>query len=328
MAAGGAPAETVAQPEPSYGDVPADIFKNALRAATGGALEDPAAINELLKLRDRHQETVSELEQFRAKAAIKPFASDFVERMNALVEAGTSPDRIQQFVNLSMTEVDKIPPYQALHMATAMQKPHFSPSEVAAFIEDTYGVTPETDVNNLPGNIAYKVKDALVAASNYLNQERVALGELKAEQVNLQRQEFTTQAVGAWKEILPSLSPKIAFAVKDDARGIDYNLDYTIPKEVAAQAHAMTLQTIAQNPEAYPRTQQGLQLVREVYDRWANLLDRENIYKALAFDMHAKAYSEAAAKYGGPIPNRTTQQNPTRTAQSNRVVDDMKLVGK
>lgn len=293
---------------PLYGDIPEDKFWGALPIATGGKVTDRTTFQQVLERNEKYPHLESKVRELEAKANIVPFATPLVENVNKLVAEGVAPDKLLSYVKLAVTDTSTMSPYDLLKTQLKFDPIGYTKPQIAALIEEKYGITADTNINDLSPLQAAQLKQAVVLAKQDLDSRRVAYEQSyqPSEQV-LAQQAKNADIIGRWEAALPEIKPDLSFKYEDKENGSDpYEFKYSPPSEVVDQARAIVMNAIRTNPDQFPPTKSGHQAAQQLLNKMVMLGAAEDYRVAMYRDVVAKAKQAAALDKAGPIPNRQT----------------------
>jgi hypothetical protein len=298
-----------------FGEVPADKFHAALKAAAGiDSLDDVrAGIEARSKLADYQ----TKLQEYEAKQAVSPFANPLIEKLNTVARNGADLNQIERLIQLNKVDVANVVDVDAIKLAKGLEKPNYTAEELDVLIERELGFSPEDyDETNPAHRVA--MRELADKARQAIQNERVSLEnpEAIAKAAEAQRQQAVI--VDGWAtKVLPAMANDISipFSMQDENQGIDYNFDFKPSKDQVNQAMQAAVATIQANPSAFPLQMEKVEDVRHLIKSFLLMFHGEDIMKSMARDAYAKATLALQQKVAGPPPNRPVANIPPMQTQ-------------
>ena len=299
--------------EPKFGDVPASAFNTALPLATEGLvtrIEDIKSLHEQAQKATALATRISELESTQANA-FKP-ASPFVEKLNSLVASGADSARIAAYWSLANSDLDAMSPLDIISFSTKLEHPTLSDAEVKDYVLAKYGLDgDEIDINSLPAAKMAQLKIESSQAKAKLETERVRLETITPQMPSDDNSGAMRKVQGEasatfWNEVLTGIPVQPKFSFEDSEKGIPkYEFNFNPRPEVLAAARESVLNYVRENPDAYPKTQDGAKAISEAVNTLVMSHSTQDFMRAMFLDMHNSMLQEFATRNAGPIPDRS-----------------------
>lgn len=296
-----------------YDEVPEEKFWKALPIATGGKVQSRETFNQLLQRNEQFPAIENKLRELEAKANISPYATPFTEQINKLVANATPPEKLLEYVKLSLTNPDQMSEYDILKTSLGFDPAGFSKDQIEALIEDKFGLAPDTKMEDLTALQSAQLKQAVMAAKAEINGRRVAYEQTyQPSEAAIQEQARNADVVSRWEAALPAMKPDVAFRFEEE--GVEaYEFKYNPPAEVVEKAREIIMNSIRQNPGQYPPTESGYQQAKTQFNNLIMLGSQEDYRAAMYRDIVAKVSKQAVLDKAGPVPTRQAATPPSTT---------------
>jgi hypothetical protein len=298
-----------------YGDIPVTDFMPAFKAATGFE-----TIDEVIGLREQ----IAQAEQWKAKAAeleakvtsAPGFASPFVEKLNAVVASGADHAKLNAWWSLANTDLSQKSDIEVLVMQKQLQHPSMSPDMLKAYVLSEMGIEAdgEIDLASLPAHKVAKLQIDAAGARAALDAEKAKIETVSAPQAQVDtgaaemKKVESQQSVNFWGQFLGAVPAVIPFSIEDAEKGIPkYDFSFNPKPEAIAGVKNEILAAIAQNPNLFPKTEEGARQLQDTFNQMLQARSMADFQRAMFLDVYNAMKQEFVAKNAGQIPTQTTQ---------------------
>lgn len=301
MSPGEAPVADPAPP-PVFGGIPAEQFLGAAKEFFGAEFQSPEELRQRFQSAGQLPELQTKLQEMQSQLNQPKYYSPLSEAFDQKIREGVDPNTLKQFVELSLLEVDKLEPVDAIRRHYALTKPGFTQEERDALIARELGFDPTGEHDQLSALDTATLKERSSAAIEYLKQQQVSANNPAAVEAARQQQQLAANYTQVWNDVIPKLKPNTAFqfSVGEEKVGFEYQ-----PSGEALEiARRAVQQEIQRNPLAYQPSQQNAEGLQKMMEQAVFLADLPRMLEALANHAYAEATKAAVARYssnGAPI---------------------------
>lgn len=295
-----------------FGDVPRDQFLSALEPATGGRVKSLDDLNGLFQKAsevETWQKKYSELEQSAPK-----FSASWIEDLNKMVAGGADKGKLNTWWTLSNTDLEAISPVEALVLQAKMTHDGLSDEEARAYVLGNYGIDDgegNLSLENLPAHKASALKVDALKAKQELGAKRADIsGSLAKAAENSAAAHNPVDVVAvreqlrAWTETVVKLPAEIKFSLPANVESghPEYGFSFNPKPEIIDAARRAVVNTIAQNPAAFPRTEAGEKQVVDLFNHLVMSASRDDFNRAMFLDVYASVMQAQAKANAGRLP--------------------------
>lgn len=269
-------------------------FNAVFQEQVGLPLEDVRArISEYDVLKGR-------VEQFEAQSQIKPYANDFVEKLNDLFKSGATPDHVLRFTQVQNMDVSKMSPEQAIKTQYQLQNPTLSAEDVDFLVESELGELPNEEEDPEGFLKAKKLRDIKAKmksedAKKFLESQKTDLSQIKSPETE-QRRALET----GWSQVLGQVvkdTPIIDLKV-DLENGAYYTLPEGFKPKLSKEQSEAIRNSVLNNlvSQGVQLNEQGLQMAKQLYDSSVRIVTQDQILRAIIEDMAASVEQQVIAR--------------------------------
>lgn len=136
-----APVEQSTEAQPAASPEPTPVvpdYNTILDEISGGAFKDVESFKSALPKISEYDTLKAAKEELEAKVNIKPFANEYVEKLNELIKSGAGEDQIKNFQKISQVDFDKLSPIDA--KVANMVKDGYSEAIARKIVEQEYPI--------------------------------------------------------------------------------------------------------------------------------------------------------------------------------------------
>lgn len=216
-------------------------YNKYVEEITGGQFKDIEAFKQALPRLTEYETLTKERDEFKAKAEVNPYASDYVKILNELVAKGATPDQLNNFQKInSVGDINTLSPIDA-KVAKLVLIDGYKESVARKMVDRDYPVGDYEDGTDEKEILEEKLRVDSNSDKSALAQYKVETSTIKNPQEDLQLQTLAQRAQheNYVKAEVPKIAGQIngmgelAFTIKDAKEPIKMKFDY--PNEFKAQ---------------------------------------------------------------------------------------------
>lgn len=253
---------------------------------------------------------------YEAQKNISPFVNPLAERVNTMLKEGKSVGELADYFQLSAIDVSSLPATDAIRRQYALANPGVDPEIIEGMIERKLGFDPTEPDIELSRSQKAALYEMETEAKTFLKSKQISVEpNLEAVQAQQAEQAQMQRIVSTWEQTVPALEidTTIKYPLDGDAEG---SFVFQPSPEAVAMARQIMLQTITNNPSAYPPTRETAAKLQENMADFLFTIDRAKIITAVAKDAAAKAteaYMQRVSGNGAALnrPQGQRQNLPT-----------------
>lgn len=241
-----------------------------------------------------------EVEQYKAQSQIKPYANDFVEKLNDLFKSGATPDHVLRFTQIQNLDVSKMSPEQAIKTQYQLQNPTLSAEDVDFLVESELGELPNEEEDPEGFLKAKKLRDIKAKmksedAKKFLESQKTDLSQIKNPETEQRRALETgwSQVLGQVVKDTPSIDLKV-----DLENGAYYTIPEGFKPKLSKEQSDAIRNSVLNNlvSQGVQLNEQGLQMAKQLYDSSVRIVTQDQILRAVIEDMAASVEQQVIAR--------------------------------
>jgi hypothetical protein len=277
-------------------------------------------VNQIPDFESKVQNYETQINDYKAKAEIKPFANEYIEKLNELTKGGATDEQIQAFTTLNRLDIDKMDAVQAKVLALQMQH-GLTEREAMARVNRTYKLDPEQYSPEEIEDAKVDLKVDSKADKDYLSQHKAKVSENPAVAHKQQEQQRQQQAQQHIEKLKP-LAQTVVQEAPAFFKGISLNgkegdgamLHDFIPSPQSLKDMNVSVQNYIQSMGTdLPATQQGKEIIASLAK---NILIQTN-YQNWVVEAASQARLKTMEEFHNPssISRGTDNPNPGKTSK-------------
>lgn len=277
-----------------YGGIPADQFLGAAKEFFGAEIQSPDELRSRFQAAGQLPELQTQLRTAQDQLNQPKYFSPLSEAFDQKIREGADPDTLKQFVELSLLDVDKLNPVDAIRREIALAKPGYTQAERDALIERELGFNPESE-DDLSALQSVTLKERSAAAIDYLKNQQVSASNPAAMEAARQQRETADSYVRVWNDVIPTLKPATTFEFSVGDSKVPFQ--YQPSSEALEIARRAVQHEIASNPLAYQPSEQTAQHLQQLMTQALYMADLPRLMESMANHYYAEATKAAMQRY-------------------------------
>lgn len=146
------------------------------------------------------QTSMAKIKDLESKVNLNPFANEFSEKVNALVQSGASIGEIVNFVTLQNIDPGSMSPRELIQMQMKHNNPNATPQEIKAAYDSKYGYADLEEGDSISAAQAYKEKEDANLALKFFQDQKVQVSKVEALEKRKAQEETLNRLNTEWSQ--------------------------------------------------------------------------------------------------------------------------------